>query len=88
MINAFRNAAVRTAISGQRRAQSTSTTFLTATGGSFKKNWLSDPSTYPLFVCLGAACTLCFGVGVSCLAFNPDVQVDPAKRNSMMRTWS
>eukprot|EP00568_Trieres_chinensis_P007629 CAMPEP_0183295752 /NCGR_PEP_ID=MMETSP0160_2-20130417/3594_1 /TAXON_ID=2839 ORGANISM="Odontella Sinensis, Strain Grunow 1884" /NCGR_SAMPLE_ID=MMETSP0160_2 /ASSEMBLY_ACC=CAM_ASM_000250 /LENGTH=91 /DNA_ID=CAMNT_0025457283 /DNA_START=91 /DNA_END=366 /DNA_ORIENTATION=+ len=85
--NAFRSAA-RSAISGKtRRFQSTSTTFLTATGGTFRQNWLSDSSTYPLLVCLGAACALCTGVGIHFLANNPDVRISPTKRNSIVRTW-
>ena len=53
-----------------------------------KKHWLSDPSTYPLQVCLGFACFFCTGVGINCLMYNPDVQIDPVKRNKMMRDWS
>uniref|UniRef100_A0A7S0AVS8 Uncharacterized protein n=1 Tax=Minutocellus polymorphus TaxID=265543 RepID=A0A7S0AVS8_9STRA len=53
-----------------------------------KKHWFSDPSTYPLQVCLGFAGFFCAGVGINCLMYNPDVQIDPAKRNKMMRDWS
>lgn len=73
-----------------RRFQSTdkiSTTFLTANGGNFKKNWLQDPSTYPMIVVLGAAGLLVGGVGISCLSFSPDVQIDPKKRGAVVRTW-
>ena len=53
--------------------------------GSFKKNWLSDPSTYPVLFCLGAACALCTGVGIACLSSNPDVRINPGKRSSILR---
>lgn len=54
---------------------------------SFKANWLSDPSAYPLMLILGSAAAFMVGVGSSCLMYNPDVQLDPNKRGSPMRTW-
>jgi hypothetical protein len=27
------------------------------------------------------------GTGISCLMYNPDVQVDPVKRTTSMRSW-
>mmetsp|Transcript_16600 Transcript_16600/g.33262 ORF Transcript_16600/g.33262 Transcript_16600/m.33262 type:complete len:107 (+) Transcript_16600:267-587(+) len=53
-----------------------------------KLYWFSDPSTYPVAFCLAFACCFCTGFGVHCLMHNPDVQIDPAKRNKMMRDWS
>jgi hypothetical protein len=75
---------------GQRRFVATkpeiSTTFLTmGKNQSFRKAWLSDPSTYPVIGVLGAACGLCAGVGLYNLAYNKDVQIAPAKRNSILR---
>ena len=55
--------------------------------GATKKAWLSDPSTYPLIAIMGAAGMLVLGVGTSCLMYNPDVQINPNKRGSPMRTW-
>ena len=61
---------------GQRRFQSTSTTFLTKRHeASFRKTWLSDPSTYPLIVVMGVAAALVTGVGGSCLLYNPEYVV-------------
>jgi hypothetical protein len=58
---------------GQRRFQSTSTTFLTkGSTKSFKKAWLSDSSTYPLIVVMGAAAALVGGVGGSCILYSPE----------------
>lgn len=51
----------------------------------YKKNWMSDPSTYPLFVVLGAAGFLVTGVGASCILYNPDVQINVQTRGSVMR---
>mmetsp|Transcript_22966 Transcript_22966/g.46634 ORF Transcript_22966/g.46634 Transcript_22966/m.46634 type:complete len:112 (-) Transcript_22966:102-437(-) len=53
-----------------------------------KKDWLSDPSVYPLLVALGAGMTFATGVGISCLLSNPDVQIDPVRRNKMIRDWT
>jgi hypothetical protein len=55
------------------------------TEGFYKKNWFSDPSTYPLVVTMGAAFALVTGVGSSCLLYNPDVQINPQTRGSIMR---
>jgi hypothetical protein len=49
--------------------------------------WLSDMTTYPIVVVLGFAVALCAGVGVTGLMCNPDVRVDPSKRNTIIRTW-
>ena len=40
-----------------------------------------------MIVVLGAAVVLVGGVGISCLSFCPDVQLDPKKRNAIVRTW-
>jgi hypothetical protein len=50
-----------------------------------KKAWFSDPSTYPLIAVMGIAGFLVAGVGSSCLLYNPDVQISPNKRGSIMR---
>mmetsp|Transcript_23538 Transcript_23538/g.32872 ORF Transcript_23538/g.32872 Transcript_23538/m.32872 type:complete len:95 (-) Transcript_23538:159-443(-) len=89
LTNIARNAARMSIAANQRRMQSNvSTTFLTASKKtSVKKDWFSDPATYPLIAVLGAACALCTGVGFACLGFNPDVQIDPKKRNQVIRSW-
>ena len=51
----------------------------------YKQNWLSDPSTYPLIVTMGVAAALVSGVGASCILYNPDVQINPETRGSVMR---
>ena len=54
---------------------------------AFKRNWLSDPSAYPLIAIMGFAGAFIFGVGTSCLMYNPDVQIDPQRRGNTMRSW-
>jgi hypothetical protein len=54
---------------------------------AFKKAWLSDPSTYPLIFIMGVAGMLVLGVGTSCIMNNPDVQINPNKRGSVVRSW-
>jgi hypothetical protein len=77
----------------QRRFQSSaSTAFITKHKTAHSKDawrsaWLSDPSTYPLISIMGIAGCLVVGVGSSCLMYNPDVQINPNKRGSPIRTW-
>jgi hypothetical protein len=58
---------------GQRRFQSTSTTFLTkGSTKTFQKAWLSDPSTYPLIAVMGIAGALVTGFIASGLIYSPE----------------
>ena len=83
------------AMANQARFQSTkaapevSTTFLTIgkKTGNFSKNWLSDASTYPIMVVMGAAGALCSGMCVYYLSSCKDVQINTNKRASIIRTW-
>ena len=54
---------------------------------SISKDWFSDPSTYPLIVIMGTAITFMTGAGLHALIRYKDVQIDPAKRNSMLQNW-
>jgi NADH-ubiquinone reductase complex 1 MLRQ subunit len=70
------------------QSSSISTTFLTKSKEeTFKKNWLSDPSTYPLLVALGSAVALCTGFGFSFLMKSPDVRISSVKKRSTLREW-
>lgn len=76
---------------GARRFQSTQQpTFIARrkAQASFRQNWLSDPSTYPLLAALGGALMLCAGVGFSCLAYSPDVRLSNDKKHAIIRNWS
>jgi hypothetical protein len=53
----------------------------------FQKNFLSDPSTYPLIVIMGCALTFTAGMGVYALTSYKEVKISPHKRNSMLQTW-
>jgi NADH-ubiquinone reductase complex 1 MLRQ subunit len=55
---------------------------------SFKKTWLSDPSTYPIFFVLGFAVSL-----ASCFIFYKvrycnDVRVTSSAKGHVVRTWA
>mmetsp|Transcript_20316 Transcript_20316/g.25112 ORF Transcript_20316/g.25112 Transcript_20316/m.25112 type:complete len:92 (+) Transcript_20316:50-325(+) len=56
-------------------------------GPTYKSAFLSDPSTYPIMVILGFAVAMGTAVGMRCLLKNPDVQISPKKRSSIVRTW-
>jgi hypothetical protein len=79
------------ALASQRRYQTsgTSTTFITMKKdhASFKKNWLSDSSTYPLLFALGSAIFMAAGVGFSCIANSPDVRISNDTKHSTVRNW-
>lgn len=74
-----------------RRQASTATPAFVKAGraarskGVTQKNWLSDPATYPLIATLSGALALVLGVGVSCLMYNPDVQINPEIRGNIGR---
>ncbi|KAL7475504.1 hypothetical protein ACHAW6_001415 [Cyclotella cf. meneghiniana] len=54
---------------------------------SVKKDWFSDPSTYPLIVIMGTAITFMTGAGIHALVRYKDVQIDPKKRNAKLQNW-
>ena len=54
---------------------------------NIKKDWFSDPSTYPIFVIMGCAMTFMTGAAVNALVRYKDVTIDPTKRNSKLQTW-
>ncbi len=54
---------------------------------SFKKEWLSDPGAYPIMVIMGGGLAFMVGMGFNALFGYKDVQINPNKRGSFMRTW-
>jgi len=57
----------------------------------YQQHWLSDPATYPLIATMGIAIFLVTGVATSCIFYNPDVQIHPEIRGSVLRRdseWS
>mmetsp|Transcript_28962 Transcript_28962/g.47832 ORF Transcript_28962/g.47832 Transcript_28962/m.47832 type:complete len:136 (-) Transcript_28962:150-557(-) len=51
------------------------------------KDWLSDPSTYPIIAIMGFAGAFVVGMAANTLMTAKDVQIDPNKRSSIVRTW-
>ncbi|KAL7567303.1 hypothetical protein ACA910_015677 [Epithemia clementina (nom. ined.)] len=65
-----------------------STTFITISKDyTFTKKYLSDPSTYPLFVCVTFGCFMAVGIIVKCMATSPDIRITSHKKSSYMRDW-
>ena len=90
LTNAFRHL-TRLPATAQRRSMSTSVsskTWLGFTEKPFRAGWTKDPGTYPIMVILTFAVSFVVGVSASCLAFNPDVQISPKKRASILREHS
>jgi NADH-ubiquinone reductase complex 1 MLRQ subunit len=54
---------------------------------TFQKNWLSDPSTYPVMAALTFGIFMCAGVGFSCLVYSPDVRIATDKKHATVRDW-
>ena len=54
---------------------------------NFKKEWLSDPSTYPIMGIMSCAIVFLVGMSANAVFGYKDVQFDPRKRNSTLQTW-
>ncbi|KAG7346137.1 NADH-ubiquinone reductase complex 1 MLRQ subunit [Nitzschia inconspicua] len=54
----------------------------------FKKQWLSDPSTYPIMLIMCGGMSWMIGMGANALFTYKDVQVNPSNRSSVMKDWS
>jgi len=52
---------------------------------TFKKDWLSDPSTYPIMGVIAGACTLAAGFIAYKTTYCPDVRISPKAKNSIIR---
>ena len=55
---------------------------------NFKKQWLSDPSTYPIMLVMGCGISWMVGMGFNALFGYKDVQVNPNNRGAVMKDWS
>ena len=88
---------VYSVVKQQRRFLSTGTTTTTTSEAiksaknkyhnSFNKQWLSDPSTYPIIGVMVFATGMVTGVFGCFLYFNPEVQIAASKRGSIIRNW-
>ena len=70
------HSATRMAMPQQRRMQST-----------FVKNWLSDPSTYPIMMIVGAALAGCSSFMLNKFLTDKNVRVSSATKGKVLRTW-
>ena len=53
----------------------------------FKKNWLSDPGSYPVIAVMCIALVGCTAKGTHYLATHPDARIAPSVRAAPLRTW-
>ena len=61
--------------------------YLTIQKDNFKKAFLSDPSVYPLIFIVGCTLSGFFGFAAWHLEHDPDVRINPKKRNALFRYW-
>jgi len=54
---------------------------------SFKKAFLSDPSTYPLLILMGGTLAFMTVMGMHGLATKKDLRIVPSKKHGVLRTW-
>jgi len=53
---------------------------------NFKKDFLSDPSTYPLIVIMGTACFFVVGMSANALLNYKNIRISPSKKNEIIPT--
>jgi len=53
----------------------------------FKKDWLSDPGSYPVIAVMLIALAGCSAKGTHYLATHPDARIAPSTRAAPLRTW-
>lgn len=54
---------------------------------SFKKSFLSDPSTYPLIVVMACASFFVVGMSANALTHYKDLRISPAVKHETIQTW-
>lgn len=74
-------------LSGARRLASGGSTGVGSTS-TFRQDWLSDPSTYPIIVILGVAITGAFGFISYKIAYCPNVRITSKAKGQLLRTWA
>ena len=55
---------------------------------TFRENFLSDPSTYPIIVITGFAYAFMAGMAYHGFAHYKDIRIAPSKKHSEIRTWT
>eukprot|EP00934_Nitzschia_sp_Nitz4_P001347 Nitzschia sp. Nitz4//scaffold211_size37880//16672//17082//NITZ4_007705-RA/size37880-processed-gene-0.11-mRNA-1//-1//CDS//3329541976//1347//frame0 len=93
-MNAFRLRPVTASVAQRWNQQSvrrsmSSKAFPNRDGTSFKKNWLSDPSTYPIIVIMSCGLTFMCGMSLNALlTYRQGVDISPSNRGSIMKQYS
>jgi hypothetical protein len=59
-----------------------------AKNNEFKRQWLSDPSTYPIMLIMCGGMSWMLGMGLNALFNYKDVQINPNNRGAVMKHWS
>lgn len=54
---------------------------------SFKKAFLSDPSTYPLIAVMGIATCIIAGMSANALMTYKDLRISPSKKHQVIQDW-
>jgi hypothetical protein len=84
-----RRSMAQVAATQQLRSKSTMTAReLLTKKNSFQKQWLSDPSTYPIMLIMGGGMCWMLGMGMNALFTYKDVQINPNNRGATLKDWS
>ena len=54
---------------------------------SFKQNFLSDPSTYPLIIVMGVATSFIIGMSVNAIVNYKDLRITPKYKHQLLQDW-
>jgi|UPI000581B140 hypothetical protein len=90
-MNALRSSLQRSAIAASRRLASTAAPTKPFVPNiykaNFKKDYLSDPSTYPILIIMGSALTFMVGVGFRNLGYYKDLRIRPENKHEILQSW-
>jgi len=89
IMNALRpmiSRSVEQATRNQMRTKATRAAFPPRQEYNFKKEWLSDPSTYPIIVIMSTAVCFMVGMGINGFCYK-GVYINPNKRGAVLTTW-
>ncbi|CAJ1941287.1 unnamed protein product [Cylindrotheca closterium] len=87
-MNALRPTISRSVAQASRSQMRTkaSAAFPPRKGYDFKKEWLSDPSTYPIIAIMSGGMLFMTGMTINALTYK-GVYVNPNKRGAVLTTW-
>ena len=90
-MNALRFRPLAQQVARQQRTKATmaSKAFPPRKTYDFKKEWLSDPSTYPIIVVMGGGLTFMVGMTLNALfTYKQGVDISPNQRGRIMKNYS